>query len=98
MEKLVLRYPEVRALQRELKATGMRNFLAHRRLSLTGKDRFKKMLEQYERFRVAEKISATFEIIYGMGWGSSVSSQQKKAEGDVFIPVENIGGRRKKSF
>ena len=67
MEKIVLTYQEVKDVLIDLKKIGA-NFVANRSVSLTGKQKFNKMVENYESFRVNGKIPATFEVIYIIAW------------------------------
>ena len=50
-----------------LKAIGAQS-VDNRSKSLTGKDKFKLMIEMYESFRKDGKLPATYEVIYGHAW------------------------------
>ena len=67
MEKLILTYEKVVDLMRDLKAIGAQN-VANRSKALTGKTKFKKMIEMYESYRENGKLPATYEVIYGHAW------------------------------
>lgn len=67
MEMMTLTYPDVNALLRELRATGSRNAHRMRRRTLTGRDRWEKMIRAYEAGSTG-RIAADFEIIYGHAW------------------------------
>ena len=67
MEKLILTYEKVVDLMQDLKAIGAQN-VANRSKALTGKTKFKKMIEMYENYREDGKLPATYEVIYGHAW------------------------------
>ena len=67
MEKLTLTYEKVVDLMQDLKAIGAQN-VANRSKALTGKTKFKKMIEMYESYRSDGKLPATYEVIYGHAW------------------------------
>ena len=67
METLTLTYQTVTDLLRDLKAIGAQS-VGNRSKSLTGKDKFKLMVEMYESFRKDGKLPATYEVIYGHAW------------------------------
>ena len=71
MEKLTLTYEKVLDLMRDLKGIGAQS-VENRSKSLTGKTKFKKMLEMYESYRENGKIPATYEVIYGHAWKNDV--------------------------
>lgn len=67
METLTLTYQTVIDLLRDLKAIGAQS-VGNRSKSLTGKDKFKLMVEMYESFRKDGKLPATYEVVYGHAW------------------------------
>ena len=67
MEKLILTYEKVIDLMQDLKAIGAQN-VENQSKSLTGKTKFKKMIEMYESYRENGKLPATYEVIYGHAW------------------------------
>ena len=67
MENLILTYEKVVDLMHDLKAIGAQN-VANRSKALTGKTKFKKMIEMYENYREDGKLPATYEVIYGHAW------------------------------
>ena len=67
MEHLTLTYQTVTDLLRDLKAIGAQS-VGNRSKSLTGKDKFKLMVEMYESFRKDGKLPATYEVVYGHAW------------------------------
>ncbi|WP_455197982.1 malonyl-ACP O-methyltransferase BioC [Kaarinaea lacus] len=73
VEHFTLTYPDVYKLMRELKTLGAHNVAKGRRHGLTGKQRMKKMVAAYEKFRINGVLPATYEVVYGHAWQSSKS-------------------------
>jgi len=66
MDKLVVTYPDVAGLLRDLKDIGANNAAETRPGTLTGRERFRRLDEAFEQFRNARgRIPATYEVIYG---------------------------------
>ena len=80
MEKLTLTYDKVIDLMRDLKGIGAQT-VHNRSKSLTGKAKFKQMIEMYESYRDEGKLPATYEVIYGHAW--------KKTSSLGVVPVSN---------
>jgi len=62
----VLYYPDVRSLTHELKSLGAHNLNPGRPGGLTGRARILGMMEAYERFRRAEGLPATYQVVYAV--------------------------------
>lgn len=71
MERFTLTYDDVASLMRDLKAIGARNATEGRRRGLEGKSFLQRLAENYERFRRAGKLPATYEVVYGHAWKAS---------------------------
>ena len=71
VDRLVLKYPDARALMQELKAIGARNATAGRPRALTGRARLRRVEDAYESLRQHGELPATYEVIYGAGWGAA---------------------------
>ena len=67
MENITLTYEKVLDLMHDLKSIGAQN-VDSRSKALTGKTKFKKMIEMYESYRSDGKLPATYEVIYGHAW------------------------------
>lgn len=67
METLTLTYQNVTDLMRDLKGIGAQD-VANRSSTLTGKEKFQKMIKMYESYRQDGKLPATYEVIYGHAW------------------------------
>ncbi len=63
-ERLVLSYPGVDALLRELKGLGAHNVTRNRPRHLTGKGVFRKMLDAYPVAMAEGRVEASFEIVH----------------------------------
>ena len=68
MEYITLTYADVRALMRDLKAIGAHNVTAGRRPGMTTRAILAVVERNYEEFRQAGRLPATFEVIYGHAW------------------------------
>lgn len=91
MEMMCLTYRGVPQLMRELKLLGARNSTQGRPRGLTGRRRYQRARQAYERFRTPEGVlPASYEIIYGLAWAAR---SRPGAGGDAFIPVNRIGRR-----
>jgi malonyl-CoA O-methyltransferase len=91
-EHIYFNYSSLDGLWRDLKATGVVNALRARRRSLTGKNRWRRMLAEYKKLSCpAEGWPATIEVVYGLGWvtGSPVSYSDEP--GEVIVPIHQIG-------
>ncbi len=68
-DRILLRYPDVRALLADLKGLGATNADSTRARGLTGKSRFTAMLDAYEARRHEGSIPATYEVVTLHAWG-----------------------------
>ncbi|TAN03337.1 MAG: malonyl-[acyl-carrier protein] O-methyltransferase BioC [Rhodanobacteraceae bacterium] len=68
-DHVTLDYPDVRGLLTDLKGLGATNADRERVRGLTGKLRFKAMLDAYETRRCGGRIPATWEIVTLHAWG-----------------------------
>ncbi len=77
MERVTLTYEQLPGLLKELKAIGAHTVLEDRRTGLMGKSEWKRLAENYERFRQDGRLPATYEVIYGHAW----AGRKDKLEG-----------------
>ena len=68
-DRITKHYPEVRTLLVDLKGLGATNADLDRARGLTGKTRFKAMLDAYETRRRDGRIPATWEVVTLHAWG-----------------------------
>ncbi len=82
METITVEYASVDSLARDLKGGGGHNALAARDRGLCGRERWRRMVERYERDRRGGALPATFEVIYGHAWKAA---PRKTADGRQVI-------------
>lgn len=68
-EIITLTYENVSDMLKDLRNIGANNAVAKQFAGLTGKDRFLRFTTAYESMRIASRIPASYEIIYGQAWG-----------------------------
>jgi malonyl-CoA O-methyltransferase len=68
MERLTLTYEALPGLLRDLKAIGAHTVLENRRAGLMGKAEWRRLADNYERFRRDGRLPATYEVVYGHAW------------------------------
>lgn len=90
-EHFCLSYSSAQSLWKDLRETGVTNVLADRRRTLTGKNRWQRMLKEYEKWVTAENAwPATIEVIYGLGWVEDSLLAHGHENGEVTIPIDQI--------
>lgn len=93
-EHIYFEYSSLDGLWRDLREAGVINSQRDRRQSLTGKDRWQRMLNAYKNFSsFADGYSATIEVVYGLGWVTETPVSHSGIEGEVVIPIHQIGRR-----
>ena len=68
MEMITIEYASVEAIARDLKAIGAHNVLPGRPRGLSGRGRWRRLAEHYERHRRDGALPASWEVIYGHAW------------------------------
>ena len=68
MERITLTYETLPGLLRELKAIGAHTVVEGRRTGLMGKQEWRRLADNYERFRQDGRLPATYEVVYGHAW------------------------------
>ena len=71
MERLTLTYEALPGLLRDLKAIGAHTVLENRRAGLMGKAEWRRLADNYERFRRDGRLPATYEVVYGHAWAGT---------------------------
>ena len=89
VDRIVMPYPDVFALMRELKAIGANNVTQGRARGLTGRQRLTAMSHAYESLRTDGSLPATYEVIHAVSWGG----QQRAAPGETWISPSAIRRR-----
>lgn len=91
MEMVTLTYPDVKTLARDLRAAGASNFEAARRMTLTGKNRWRAVEGAYEAMRQDGRLPATFEIIYLHAWRGV---ERLAADGRQIIQFDKLATKK----
>lgn len=68
METITLTYESVRALALDLRANGATLAADVRARGLMGRHAWARMVDAYETLRSADRLPATFEVVYGHAW------------------------------
>jgi malonyl-CoA O-methyltransferase len=95
VDRLVLRYPDALALMRDLKTIGAHNVTHGRPRSLLGRAHLARMQQAYESERRDGLLPATFEVIYGAGWGAAGRLSAGVSGGEAHIAPGSIGRARR---
>lgn len=68
MERITLTYEALRDLLADIKGIGAQTVLEGRRGGLMGKQAWATLARNYEAFRRAGRLPATYEVVYGHAW------------------------------
>jgi len=90
MEKLTLTYEDATTMMRELKAIGAHNATIGRPRGLTGRARWRRVLNALEAFRSEGRLPATYEVVYGHAWKPE---PRFAADGRAIVRFEPHGKR-----
>jgi malonyl-CoA O-methyltransferase len=93
VDRIVVGYPVVLSLMRELKAIGAHNVTRGRARGLTGRRRFAAMTRAYESLRREGRLPATWEVIHASAWGGERRAELARFPRETVIPPSAI--RRK---
>jgi len=83
VERITVTYPDVWKLMRELKQIGAHNVTAGRPRGLTGKSHMQQLVNAYERYRQADVLPASYEIVNGHAWATSMG-------GEAMVSLESL--------
>ena len=86
VERIALTYPDVWKLMRELKQVGAHNVTAGRPRGLTGKSHMQRLVNAYERYRQAGVLPASYEIVNGHAWATSMAGETRISLESVKAP------------
>ena len=89
-ENITLTYKECTGLMRDLKALGAINANTFRHKGLTGRHKLQHMMQNYESYRVAGSLPATYEVIYGHAWAVGERTRLTRSGQAVLVPVTSI--------
>lgn len=92
-ERLTVTYPDLAALERELKGSGSCNLAAGRRRGLSGRHLEQAVHARYEALRRANVLPVSLEVVYGHAWVGD--SRPSSNPGEVRIPLTALRRRPK---
>jgi malonyl-CoA O-methyltransferase len=92
VSRYTLTYPDLRALMRDLKATGAQNAATERPRGLTGRLRLRAVEQAYEIHRREGVLPASCEVVFGQAW-AAVEKPDADHDGEFAFPVSAIGRR-----
>ena len=75
MEHIILTYPDLAALLRELRAAGGASARSDLPRGLRGRAWLQRLAQRYEAQRDGDRLPATFEIVYGHAWKPEQASR-----------------------
>ena len=90
MEVITLTYDDFDAMLADLRAAGSSCAMRDRPRGLMGRARWAQVRAAYERLRVAGKLPATFEVIYGHAWKGE---PKQTADGRAIIRLDGLKRR-----
>ena len=90
METLTLEYSSVEQVARDLKAIGAHNSLPNRPRGLSGRRRWRDVIDRYEVHRRNGVLPATYEVVYGHAWKAQ---PRRIADGRQVIDFPARGAR-----
>lgn len=97
VEHLTLTYASVKQLLHDVKSQGLNTFQMPTRKTLTGKMRWQRMINAYEKFRIDERIPAHVEMTFGYAIAPFEKNTNDKL-GEIAIPLHRLRRRGIKSF
>jgi malonyl-CoA O-methyltransferase len=95
VERYTLTYGTVPDLMRDLRAVGAGNANAGRPRGLTGRAAIGRVTAAYEELRRDGRLPATCEVVYGHAWCPTGPPLPRSSSGEVTVPVDRIGKRRR---
>jgi malonyl-CoA O-methyltransferase len=93
VERVTLTYKDVLSLMRDLKVIGAHNVTAGRPRGLLGRGALRRVEAAYEPSRREGLIPATYEVVYGIAWGSAGKRAASVVDGEVRIAPGTIRRR-----
>jgi malonyl-CoA O-methyltransferase len=90
VERFTLTYPDVAGVLRDLHGIGAHNAARGAPRALTGKQRFARFREAYERQAQDGRIPATYEVVHGHAWASSGKPKGPGQRDEGWKPVSFV--------
>jgi len=97
VSRYTLTYEQPQGLLRDLKGLGATNADSTRDRGLTGRKRYRQMLEAYEALRVDGRIPATWEVVTAHAWGPPPGQPRRLPSGGEMasFSVDQLRGSRR---
>ncbi|HET8900036.1 MAG TPA: malonyl-ACP O-methyltransferase BioC [Rhodanobacteraceae bacterium] len=97
VERYTLTYAEPRGLLDDLKGLGATNADSARQRGLTGKTRYRQMLDSYEKLRIDGRIPATWEVVSAHAWGPQPGQPRRIPGGGEIasFSIDSLRGSRR---
>jgi malonyl-CoA O-methyltransferase len=80
VERITLKYLDVRALAADLKAVGAHNATAGRAKGLTTPRQFAAVQAAYEKFRQDGRLPATYEVVFAHAWAPAQTARRSNPQ------------------
>ena len=87
-DNLIIDYPDIKALQGELRSLGAANIAAGRRAGLMGRDVADKLTQATP---AGVRFPVTLELVQGHGWKGELQSTRNQS-GDITVSVDSVRG------
>jgi malonyl-CoA O-methyltransferase len=88
VDRVTLKYLDVRAVAADLKATGAGNAARDRPKGLTTPRKFAKLVAAYEKFRADGRLPATYEVVFAHAWVPAASGPRGTTQQSV--PLDDL--------
>ena len=84
MEIITVTYADLKSLLLELKAIGAHNVLPGREKGLMGRQRWQRLVAEYDKLRRDGRLPSTYEVVYGHAW-KPLQDKRKLSDGSQVI-------------
>lgn len=84
MEIITVTYADLKSLLLELKAIGAHNVLPGRERGLMGRQRWQRLVDEYDKLRSGNRLPSTYEVVYGHAW-KPLQDKRKRPDGSQVI-------------
>jgi malonyl-CoA O-methyltransferase len=91
--RYTLTYPTLGALVQDLRRTGSQNALAGRAQGLSGRGSRAALERAYERYRRADGLPASVEVVFGQAWGGVGRPDRDDPEREIAVPIAAVRRR-----
>ena len=93
MERICVRYSNVKALAKDLKAQGVQHIGKSARKGLMSPRVWRQFSDNYEAFRDSDnRLPLSYEVVYGQAWGQA-PKQSVNQKGEIIVPMSSLFNR-----